>query len=75
VWPRTPLKPLLRIFYMYFLRLGVLDAQAGMHMATMMSVYEYMIELLYRDKLSRIETGALPKPGASPSPAVAGAGH
>lgn len=70
IWPRTPLKPVLRFFYMYFLRLGVFDGIAGLHMATMMSVYEYMIELLYRDKLSRIEAGVLPKPGSSPKPAA-----
>lgn len=67
IWPRTPLKPLLRFFYMYFLRLGVLDGRAGLHMATMMSVYEYMIELLYRDKLARIKTGVLARPGAEKS--------
>ena len=71
IWPRTPLKPLLRFCYMYMLRLGVLDGQAGLHMATMMSVYEYMIELLYRDKLSRIATGAIPPPRPSgPAPGV-----
>lgn len=63
VWPRTPLKPVLRYVYMYLLRLGVLDGIAGVHMATMMSIYEYIIELLYRDKLARIEAGVLPKPG------------
>lgn len=63
VWPRTPLKPVLRFVYMYLVRLGILDGWAGLHMATMMSIYEYMIELLYRDKLDRIQTGALPKPG------------
>jgi glycosyltransferase involved in cell wall biosynthesis len=68
IWPRTPLKPLLRFFYMYCLRLGVLDGQAGLHMATMMSIYEYMIELLYRDKLSRIATGAIPPPGKQTEP-------
>lgn len=66
VWPRTPLKPLLRFFYMYFLRLGVLDGGAGLHMATMMSAYEYMIELLYRDKLARIESGVMPMPKPAP---------
>ena len=70
VWPRTPLKPILRFFYMYFLRLGILDGFAGLHMANMMSIYEYMIELLYRDKLSRIASGAIPPPqSAKPSPA------
>lgn len=67
VWPRTPLKPVLRFLYMYFLRLGVLDGAAGLHMAMMMTAYEYMIELLYRDKLSRIEAGLLPQPGTATS--------
>jgi glycosyltransferase involved in cell wall biosynthesis len=62
IWPRTPFKPLLRFFYMYVLRLGVLDGRAGLHMATMMSVYEYIIELLYRDKLDRIRSGVLKRP-------------
>jgi glycosyltransferase involved in cell wall biosynthesis len=70
IWPRTPLKPVLRFFYMYFLRLGLLDGMAGLHMANMMSIYEYMIELLYRDKLSRIASGAIPPPGQDqPAPA------
>jgi glycosyltransferase involved in cell wall biosynthesis len=64
VWPRTPLKPLLRFMYMYFLRLGILDGAAGLHMAMMMTAYEYMIELLYQDKLSRVEAGLLPRPGS-----------
>jgi glycosyltransferase involved in cell wall biosynthesis len=72
IWPRTPLKPLLRFLYMYFLRLGILDGAAGLHMANMMSIYEYMIELLYRDKLSRIASGAIPPPTDNkPDPAPA----
>ena len=38
IWPRTPLKPLLRFIYMYFLRLGFLDRAAGLHMATQSSM-------------------------------------
>jgi hypothetical protein len=71
VWPRTPIKPVLRFVYMYFLRLGLLDGAAGLHMAMMMTAYEYMIELLYRDKLSRVEAGLLPRPGPQPSPSQA----
>lgn len=71
IWPRTPLKPMLRFFYMYFGRLGILDGRAGLHMATMMSIYEYIIELLYRDKLSRIESGVLPQPGREGSTSTA----
>lgn len=63
IWPRTPLKPILRFMYMYLLRLGFLDRRAGLHMATMMMAYEYMIELLYRDKLARIQAGLMPPPG------------
>lgn len=71
VWPRTPFKPALRFLYMYFLRLGVLDGAAGFHMATMMAAYEYMIELLYRDKLARVEAGLLPRPGPLDAAALA----
>lgn len=73
VWPRTPFKPALRFMYMYFLRLGILDGAAGFHMATMMTAYEYMIELLYRDKLARVEAGLLPRPGGSVAPGKPGA--
>lgn len=65
VWPRTPFKPLLRFLYMYFVRLGFLDGAGGRHMALMMAVYEYMIELLYRDKLDRIRAGKMPMPGGT----------
>lgn len=68
VWPRTPLKPILRFVYMYIIRLGILDGAAGLHMANMMTVYEYMIELLYRDKLSRIKAGILARPDQRPRP-------
>lgn len=68
VWPRTPFKPALRFVYMYFLRLGLLDGAAGLHMAMMMTAYEYMIELLYRDKLNRVEAGLLPRPGGEAKP-------
>ncbi len=66
IWPRTPFKPILRFVYMYFLRFGFLDGAGGRHMALMMAVYEYMIELLYRDKLDRIERGKLAMPGSEP---------
>lgn len=65
VWPRTPMKPLMRFMYMYFVRLGVLDRMPGLHMAVMMAAYEYMIELLYRDKLERIRAGLIPMPGGT----------
>lgn len=54
VWPRTPMRPLIRFVYMYVLRLGVLDGRAGWHLAQLMASYEYMISMLYREKLERI---------------------
>ena len=54
LWPRVPLRPLCRFLYMYLFRLGFLDGRAGWHMAMLMASYEYMISLLYREKLSRL---------------------
>jgi glycosyltransferase involved in cell wall biosynthesis len=54
MWPKTPMRPLLRFLYMYFVRLGFLDGRPGLHLAQLMASYEYMISLLYRDKLARI---------------------
>lgn len=52
VWPRTPFKPLIRFFYMYFVRFGFMDGKAGWHLASLMASYEYMISLLYIEKLA-----------------------
>lgn len=52
VWPRTPLKPLIRFIYMYFVRFGFMDGKAGWHLASLMASYEYMITLLYKEKLA-----------------------
>jgi glycosyltransferase involved in cell wall biosynthesis len=64
VWPRTPARPLIRFVYMYFARLGVLDGRAGLHLALLMASYEYMISMLYRDKLEQIRRGLRAPPGA-----------
>ncbi len=53
VWPRTPLRPLLRFVYMYFVRLGFLDGRAGLRLAGLTACYEYMIGLMHREKCSR----------------------
>lgn len=53
LWPRMPMRPFWRFFYMYILRRGILDGRGGWHMARMMACYEYMISLMYRDKLQR----------------------
>src|SRR5205814_6839779 len=57
IWPRLPMRPLWRFLYMYFFQLGFMDGSAGWHMARLMSCYEYMIGLLYRDKLHRYRAG------------------
>ena len=53
VWPLLPARPGWRFFYMYVFKLGFLDGRAGWHLARLMACYEYMISLLYRDKLIR----------------------
>jgi glycosyltransferase involved in cell wall biosynthesis len=53
LWPRVPARPMWRFFHMYFLRLGFLDGRPGWHLARLMLCYEYMISLLYYDKLAR----------------------
>ncbi len=63
IWPKCPFRPLLRFAYMYIIRFGVLDGYAGFHLAMLMANYEYMISLLYRDKLHRIKLGNLKPPG------------
>jgi glycosyltransferase involved in cell wall biosynthesis len=58
IWPKLPFKPLIRIVYMYFLRLGFLDGRAGWHLACIMATYEYMISLFYLEKMNKMrETG------------------
>lgn len=65
VWPRTPCRPLIRFMYMYVLKLGVLDGKPGWHLAMLMASYEYMIGLLYDEKLERLKDGTLELPGLS----------
>lgn len=57
VWPITPWRPFWRLIYMYFVRLGFLDGAGGWQLARLMSTYEYMITLFYRDKLLRSREG------------------
>jgi glycosyltransferase involved in cell wall biosynthesis len=63
VWPRVPGRPIWRFFYMYFARGGFLDARAGWHLAWLMASYEYMISLMYVDKmLSDVQRGGVALP-------------
>lgn len=55
VWPVVPFRPFWRFVYMYFARLGFLDGRAGWHLAQLMASYEYMINLLYQEKLAAIK--------------------
>lgn len=55
IWPRLPMRPVWRFIYMYFFRFGFLDGKPGWHLAELMACYEYMITLLYRDKLVRAD--------------------
>lgn len=53
VWPTLPLRPMWRALWMYVVRLGFLDGAAGWNLAMLMASYEFMISLLYQDKLNR----------------------
>ncbi len=49
-----PMRPFWRFGYMYFVRGGFLDGRGGWHLARLMSCYEHMISLLYREKLAHL---------------------
>lgn len=44
-----PMRAFLRFFYMYFLKLAILDGRAGWHYSLMISMYEYWIEVKLRE--------------------------
>ena len=54
VWPKLPGRPLWRFMYMFFFRFGFMDGLPGWQLARLMSCYEYMIGLLYKEKLQRL---------------------
>lgn len=51
IWPITPGRPFVRFVYQYLYKLGFLDGKAGWHLAQLMFSYEYMIGLMYEQKL------------------------
>jgi glycosyltransferase involved in cell wall biosynthesis len=57
VWPHVPGRPLWRFLYMFLFRMGFLDGRAGWHLAMLMANYEFMITLLYREKLRMARQG------------------
>lgn len=73
IWPRMPARPLWRFLYMYLARFGFLDGRAGWHLAWLMTSYEYMISLLYHDKLlSSAQRGGSEQPMRREEPAMPG---
>ncbi len=66
-WPRMPFRPAFRFLYMYIFRLGILDGGVGLHLAILTSQYEYMISLLYREKVRDIKSGKTKPPQAPPA--------
>lgn len=66
MWPRIPGRPIWRFLYMFVLKLGFLDGRVGLSLAMLMSSYEYMISLLYTDKIIRARRQRLGAPPASP---------
>jgi len=51
IWPVMPLRPLWRFVYMYIWKMGFLDGVRGYRLARVMTTYEYMITLLYHERL------------------------
>ncbi|MCX5661674.1 MAG: glycosyltransferase family 2 protein [Planctomycetota bacterium] len=51
IWPITPGRPFVRFVYQYLYKRGFLDGKAGWHLAQLMFSYEYMIGLMYEQKL------------------------
>jgi glycosyltransferase involved in cell wall biosynthesis len=66
IWPRLPGRPVWRFMYMFFFRFGFMDGLPGWHLARLMACYEYMIGLLYKEKVQQVsqKEGNLRRPPA-----------
>ncbi len=53
---RLPFRPLLRFFYVYVWRMGILDGRPGFDYAVLLSFYEYLIGLKRREKKRRVDS-------------------
>lgn len=54
LWTRAPFRPLIRFFWMYFLRLGFLDGRPGLIFCTLMSMHEAVIAAkIYEQQLQK----------------------
>jgi glycosyltransferase involved in cell wall biosynthesis len=49
VWPKLPARWLWRFFYMYVLRLGILDGMVGLHFCLFMASYEHQVALKLKE--------------------------
>jgi len=58
---RVPLRPLIRQFYVLFIRLGVLDGSVGWEYARMLKLYEQMIDLCIAETQDRPARGEKPR--------------
>lgn len=58
LWARLPCRPMLRFFWMYFLRLGFLDGKPGLIFCTLMSMHEAVIGAkIYERRLQKGVSG------------------
>ena len=48
-----PGRPILRFFYMFLFRFGILDGLAGFHYCRLLTIYEYMIVLKIKERKRR----------------------
>ena len=55
IFYELPARPLIKWFYMMFVRGALLDGSAGMMYATLHSFYEFLIEVKYRELIRRRE--------------------
>jgi glycosyltransferase involved in cell wall biosynthesis len=51
LWRQMPLRPMWRFLYMYIWKRGFLDGAAGWRLAWLLTSYEYIITLLYQEKV------------------------
>jgi putative colanic acid biosynthesis acetyltransferase WcaF len=70
VAPYLPSPGLWRFFYMYILRLGILDGRAGLDFCRFISMYDYMVSLKLKD-LRRLARRPASEVQARPSGALA----
>jgi glycosyltransferase involved in cell wall biosynthesis len=64
IWPKLPCRWFFRWFYMYILRLGILDGVIGFHFCLFLATYEHQITLKLRELIQAEKTA---KFGAKPT--------